>query len=350
MVHEKTVDLCQLGLKDRIPGEPHKKSTLVQMNHPVIETPAFSEKRCSCAPRAHQPIEGSVALTDPLTGTWRSVKRSALASEWTPQFCGWLLDGLQRALDETSIPDEDFYQPVKQLHRRNPRFFETVPVEVEATPEGQLRQHMQINDYGTRYDYIHFDSEVALLNKTVRSTMAHLHVALGHVSNDKLKRMLSMNGAKPENLWAVDRLQFQICNQVRSPAATPKGTPDLCLSMSASWRIHSTFGMRLGEKFCVTHILDAFSLYQVAVAAKDPSSELTTNLLRDRWIGVFGPPAVLMTDQGSEFKGTVGPLLQTFAIFHEIFPPTAPCHWQNDMVQFEVHFDEDDEGTNHPRS
>lgn len=261
-----------------------------------------------------------------------------------PQFCGWLLDGLQRALDETSIPDEDFYQPVKQLHRRNPpnRFFETVPVEVEATPEGQLRQHMQINDYGTRYDYIHFDSEAALLNKTVRSTMAHLHVALGHVSNDKLKRMLSMNGAKPENLRAVDHLQFQICNQVRSPAATPKGTPDICLSMSASWRIHSKFGMRLGETFCVTHILDAFSLCQVAVAAKDPSSELTTTLLRDRWIGVFGPPAVLMTDQGSEFKGTVEPLLQTFAIFHEIFPPTAPCHWQNDMVQFEGHFDEDD--------
>ena len=181
--------------------------------------------------------------------------------------------------------------------------------------------------------------------------MAHLHVALGHVSNDKLKRMLSMNGAKPENLWAVDRLQFQICNQVRSPSATPKGTPDLCLSMSASWRIHSTFGMRLGEKV----LRDSYSgmpfpCIKLQWRPKDPSSELTTNLLRDRWIGVFGPPAVLMTDQGSEFKGTVEPLLQTFAIFHEIFPPTAPCHWQNDMVQFEVHFDEDDEGTNHPRS
>lgn len=93
VVHEKTVDLCQLGLKDRIPGVPHKKSTVVQMCHPVIETPAFSEKRCSCAPRAHQPIEGSVALTDPVTGTWRSVKRSALASEWTHNFvAGYWMD------------------------------------------------------------------------------------------------------------------------------------------------------------------------------------------------------------------------------------------------------------------
>ena len=334
VVHEKTVDLCRLGLVDRISGTPHKKSTVVQMNHPVIETPAFSERRCECAPGDHQPIEGSVALRDPSTGSWRSVKRSTLAAEWTPQFCHWLLDGLQRALDETSIPDEEFYQPPRRLHRRNPpnNFFENVPVEVEATPEGQLRQHMQMNDYGTRYDYIHFDSEAAMLNKTLRSTMAHLHVALGHVSNDKLKRMLSMNGAKPEILRAVDHLQCQICNQVRSPAATPKAA--FARPMSFNERILSdSFYIwdAAGEKFCVTHVLDAFSLYQIAVAAKDPSSELTTALLRDRWIGVFGPPAVLMTDQGSEFKGTLEPLLQTFAIFHEMVPPTA--HWRMSLAE-----------------
>lgn len=180
IVHEKTVDLCRLGLVDRISGAPHKKSTVVQMNHPVIETPAFPERRCECAPGDHQPIEGSVALKDPSTGSWRSVKRSTLAAEWTPMFCHWLLDGLERALDETSMPDEQHYQSLLRLHRRNPpnRFFENVPVEVEATPEGQLRQHMQMNDYGTRYDYIHFDSEAAMLNKTLRSTMAYLHVAL----------------------------------------------------------------------------------------------------------------------------------------------------------------------------
>ena len=67
---------------------------------------------------------------------------------------------------------------------------EAVPVELEPTPEGQLRQHLQQQEHGTRYDYISFSGNAAMVNKTLRSTLAHLHVALGHVTNDKLKRML----------------------------------------------------------------------------------------------------------------------------------------------------------------
>ena len=70
---------------------------------------------------------------------------------------------------------------------------------------------------------------------------------------------------------------------------------------------------------------------QIAVAAQDPSSEGTTALLRDRWIGVFGPPAVLMTDQGSEFHGQLEPLLTTFGTFHEMVPPTA--HWRMSLAE-----------------
>eukprot|EP00435_Cladocopium_sp_Y103_P052462 s2050_g16.t1 len=69
----------------------------------------------------------------------------------------------------------------------------------------------------------------------------------------------------------------------------------------------------------------------MAVAAKDPSSEVTIALLRDRWISAFGPPAVLMTDQGSEFKGVIEPLLRASAVFHEMVPPTA--HWRMSLAE-----------------
>eukprot|EP00435_Cladocopium_sp_Y103_P008686 s1575_g2.t1 len=332
-VYEKVVDLCRLGLMDRITMYPHKKPTAIQMNHPVIQTPAFPDRRCECQPGDHQPIEGSVRIRDELTGRLKTVRRSTLAAEWTPEFCQWLLCGLESALTETSLSEMD-HPSMLQLHRRTPanRFYETVPVEVEQTPEGQLRQHMQLNEYGTRYDYIHFDSDAAMLTKTLRSTMAHLHVALGHISNDKLKRMLSLNGAKEEILRAVDHLQCQICNQVKSPMATPKAA--FARPMSFNERIvMDTFYVWDAQqvKFAVTHILDTFSLYQVAVAVDDPSSQATMELLRDRWIGVFGPPSVLMTDQGSEFRGHLEALLRTFAIFHEIVPPTA--HWRMSLAE-----------------
>ena len=59
-------------------------------------------------------------------------------------------------------------------------------------------------------------------------------------------------------------------------------------------------------KYAVTHVLDTFSLYQIAVAAQDPSSEGTTALLRDRWIGVFGPPAVSDDGPGLRISWTIG--------------------------------------------
>ena len=45
-----------------------------------------------------------------------------------------------------------------ELHREipNTKLWETVPTELEQTPEGQIRQHLQQNEFGTRYDYKFF--------------------------------------------------------------------------------------------------------------------------------------------------------------------------------------------------
>jgi hypothetical protein len=56
----------------------------------------------------------------------------------------------------------------------------------------------------------------------IRSTLAHLHVAPGHVTNEKLQGMLHLNGAQSEIIEAVKHLKCQICSQVTSPMATPK--------------------------------------------------------------------------------------------------------------------------------
>eukprot|EP00435_Cladocopium_sp_Y103_P070205 s2526_g34.t1 len=134
---------------------------------------------------------------------------------------------------------------------------------------------MKMIDNGTRYEYINFAGSAALLHRTIRSTLAHLHVSLGHISNEKLQRMLQLNGAPSEVVQAVKHLQCQICARVMPPVATPK----------AAFQRPMIFNERIvadtfyvwdanNEKFAVTHVLDAFSLYQIAVAAKDPSAEV----------------------------------------------------------------------------
>lgn len=110
-----------------------------------------------------------------------------------------------------------------------------------------------------------------MLSKKIRSTLAHLHVALGHIANEKLKRMLSLNGAKPELLDVVSNLECQICKQVTPPQATPKAAFNRPMIFNDRIVADSFYVWdAAGEKFAVTHVLDAFSLYQVAVAVKNP--------------------------------------------------------------------------------
>eukprot|EP00435_Cladocopium_sp_Y103_P039904 s522_g10.t1 len=144
--------------------------------------------------------------------------------------------------------------------------------------------------------------------------------------------MLHLNGAQPEIIEAVKHLKCQICSQVSSPQATPKAAFQRPMIFNERILADSFYVWDSNnEKFAVTHIVDAFSLYQIAMAMKDPSAESSSQLLRDRWIGIFGPPTILITDQGAEFKGILEPLLKTFAIFHEMVPPTA--HWRMSLAE-----------------
>ena len=84
-------------------------------------------------------------------------------------------------------------------------------------------------------------------------------------------------------------------------------------------------------RYTVTHVMCAFSMYIQAILVKDANAQTTAELIRDRWIQVFGPQSVLMSDQGSEFMGQLEPMLKTFAVMHEVVPPTA--HWRMALAE-----------------
>ena len=318
-VHQRVVHMCRLGMRDKVTKKPHKKPTVVQMNHAAITTEMFPARLCQCQPGDHQPIEGSVTVWDDEKGKMTAVKRSTLAAQWPEGFCDWLLDGLEALKEENSHVRIELHQPTPDT-----RIWEAVPVEIEPTAEGQLRQQMAAVDGLHRYDYISFLGASSGLGKKVRSTLAHLHVALGHISNDKLARMMSQNGAKTVVLQAIKDMECQICRQVTAPHTTPKSA--YARPMSFNVRVCSdTFYVwdAKATKFAVTHLVDAFSLYQMAIVSVDASAQSTVSLLRDGWIrafGDFGAPNVLMTDQGPEFQGVVEGILRTFSVYHDMGP------------------------------
>ena len=130
------------------------------------------------------------------------------------------------------------------LHQECPKEveWETVPVEVEKSPEGQLRQGLG-EATGYQYDYIYFEGASASLTKPLRNTLAKLHVALGHVSCEKLKRMLHLQGGK-DHIIAGGRRP--------SLSSVPGGYSPPCPSDSGLWKTSEVQSTSPGR--CVFHL------------------------------------------------------------------------------------------------
>ena len=137
-------------------------------------------------------------------------------------------------------------------------------MEVERSPEGLLRQRLG-EVTGQRFDYIYFEGASGSLSRQLRSTLAKLHVMLGHVTNTKLKRMLYLSGAKDHILNAVTDLRCQVCQTVLPQTPAPKVSFDKPQRFNE--RILSDVFFvwdSAGEKYAVAHVIDAFSLYMIA--------------------------------------------------------------------------------------
>ena len=305
------VDMCAFGLKDTDSGKPMKQSCVAEVNDPFFCS--LLEKQASCQHErgAHVVVQGT------LRG---GGARKELAATWPAEWGRRVLESAQDTLQQRrgahmSIP----------LHEQSGggRNWETVPVEVENTPEGLLRQRLG-EVTGQRYDYIYFEGASGALSKQLRSTLAKLHVVLGHVSAEKLKRMLHLSGAKDHVLNAVNDLRCQVCQSVVPPSPSPKVSFDKPQRFNQRVLSDTFFIWDCrGEKFAVVHAIDAFSLYQIALTGINPRADWTAQFLKNRWFSVFGPPEIFMTDAGTEYAGDVESLMRAFNVHHEVVPPGA---------------------------
>ncbi|CAE7879281.1 unnamed protein product [Symbiodinium sp. KB8] len=197
-------------------------------------------------------------------------------------------------------------------------------VEVDASTAQEHMKPWRDQATGDKYDYIYFEGASGSLSRELRSTLAKLHVVLGHVSSDKLKRMLHLNGAKDHIINAAGDLRCQVCQMVTGPKAPPKAAYDRPQRFNQRVVADAFFIWDSDNvKYAVIHAVDAFSLYQAASMLPSVRSDRVAHFLKNHWIGVFGPPEIVMTDAGAEFAKETESLLRAFDIQHDIVPPTA---------------------------
>ena len=192
-------------------------------------------------------------------------------------------------------------------------------------PEESLRHAMgELGGAADRYGYITFEGQGQQVPRRIRSAVAHLHSALGHLANDRLVRMLMLSGAGEQILTAARNLRCQVCAMVQPPRDAPQ----------VSYKKPSTFNEKvsgdtffiwdvLGAKFAVVHFLDELTDYHVGDCAVNMDSTFAAGVLRDQWYGVFGPPDLLITDMGKEFAGTIDTLNEIMGVRHDVIAEGA---------------------------
>ena len=319
-MYRVTVDQCTFGLKDPVSRLFYRKTTCLDVKAFAIGLAGVP--RCSHSPSEHEQIRGKVKVEG------RLENRSKIAARWTRDFAKYILHAAQVCLAGRPLrPDDD---PIPGHPSPSPERegWPAYPIEVEEgvlTPEEVLKRQMkQMGAEGERYDYVMFEGDGRLLPRRLRATLAHLHVALGHLSNERLHRMISLAGGSSELLCGARNLRCQVCNMVRPPGSRPQ----------VSYLKPSNFNQRVSGdvvfiwdiknvKYAVVHYIDELTDYHVGALEFDPTSDWAVDVLCRLWYDVFGPPDTLITDGGTEFQGSLARLNELFAVQHDVIPDQA---------------------------
>ena len=208
-----------------------------------------------------------------------------------------------------------------------------LPVEQLAVPEAEVRRQLEKVDWrGGRYDYVFFEGVSRQAPYRVRQALAHLHVALGHPSLERLQRMLLVSGANNVVLSAAQGLKCQICEAVRPPGAEPKVSAERVTRFGDKVLADSFYVWDLEDRrFNVTHMIDSLTEYHIGVASEQPNATTSAELLQARWCAVFGPPQLFQTDGGKEFEDVVERITRLLDFRHEVVPPSAK--WRQGQVE-----------------
>ena len=197
MIYRIVVDQCKFGLKDPISEKLYRKTTDLDVNKQSFAVALAGVPRCDHMPHEHEQIRGTIRLDG------ETVSRSTIAAKWTKKFATYILKAAQTSLAAEALREQDPLEGDRTPPGGGARqgsypleLWGAYPVEVEEgmiTPEEALKRQMRhMGAEGERYDYVQFEGNARLLPRRTRATLAHLHVALGHLSNDRLLRMVSL--------------------------------------------------------------------------------------------------------------------------------------------------------------
>ena len=291
-VYRVYLDLCAFGLCKPQHGQPLQKRVALAVKDWEFARELAKGSWCGHKAGEHRLVRRA-CLVDGV-----SIRLSDWAARWPKNFCDHVLRGAAAALTVVGSGVDEGWSFAEPSGGSQP--WEATVVTNASLPEEHLRKHMSENSLpGERYDYVSFEGTCNQQPRRLRAMVAHLHVTLGHPSNERLARMLAVSGARAEVVQLGRNLRCQVCAMVRPPQASPQVAYTKPRQFNERISGDSFFIWDSeGVKYAVTHFIDGLTDYHVGDLTDRPDSAFSREILQDLWLGPFGPPDLLITDGG----------------------------------------------------
>ena len=174
-----------------------------------------------------------------------------------------------------------------------------------------------------------------LLTANQKRVIQNIHNNCGHPSREEFLRALRLSRARSEVLNFVRR-------ELECPACAAKGhlpKPRMLAALPRRLRFNETLGVDLfeiespdGTKITFCNMVCWGTLYQLCTHIVDKTAATVSKCITERWIQYFGPPLVIIADQGREFVGThFKEFTNANSILLHIIDVRAP--WQNGRTE-----------------
>ena len=171
-----------------------------------------------------------------------------------------------------------------------------------------------------------------LFGNEAKTVLTKLHNQFGHPANKKLKGLLL-----DSQVWKMEfeHLLEEISNKCKI-CKLYKKTPDRpAVALSMAYEFNDAVCMDLKKLSCnkwILHMIDMHTRYTRSVIINRKESKGVLDKIMKEWIGIFGVPKKLLTDNGGEF--TSEEIREVMSFLNVVKLTTgAEAPWQNGLCE-----------------
>ena len=285
-------DQCMFRLVSRR-GVRHKKPTGWMTNHEGI---ANALSRVCDHSHEHEHVLGS--------GPGGS--KSTLSQEYPQELVDTVLKAYGASLDEIYSVDQLLEQRGKLSKLYHEVFAEELKEgEIDYPDEPESREVLEDGDVIK----VGEDEFVRCLPRekpfSLQQLVRRAHCGLGHVSNDRLVRILTQAKASDEAIKIARNLECPTCKRHQHVHPARRAAPPRELHANQILGVDTLWlpGLRPGGKLRMAlNMVDWATRFQLVIPLKDHTPGSARRAVQ-QWSKIFGPPERIYVDLGKEFRG-----------------------------------------------